>query len=332
VAGSEHADGKYSDQDKNNLSLFLDRLAIVYREQSKFDEAIAAYQKMAALGGDYEERAYDSEVDAYRDAHQYDKATQVAREAAGKHPKNHGLQLMLALQLPDSGHPEAGVTLAKSLLNGSSTDLETYRALTTIYTRLRQWKDAGEALVHVQKLSKSKDDLLYAAFLEGTLADRQQKFDDAEAAFRKALAIDPRNSMTLNYLGYMMADHDRDLNEAVEMLQKAVKLDPQNYAYLDSLGWAYFKAGNYALAETDLRKAVERDSTEPTVHDHLGELYEKTGRLRLAAQQWEESLKEFAVTAPADTEPGDMGKVQKRLDSARIRLAKEAANPRTAKN
>jgi Flp pilus assembly protein TadD len=287
---------------------------------------------MAALGGDYQERAYDSEVDAYRDAHQYDKATQVARDAATKYPKNHGLQLMLALQLPDSGHPEEGVTLAKSLLNGSSTDLETYRALTTIYTRLRRWKDASEALDHVQKLSKSKDDLLYAAFLEGTLSDRQQKYDQAEAAFRKALAIDPQNSMTLNYLGYMMADHDRDLNEAVEMLQKAVKLDPQNYAYLDSLGWAYFKSGNYALAETDLRKAVERNSTDPTVHDHLGELYEKTGRLRLAAQQWEESLKEFAVTAPADTEPGDMAKVQKRLDSARIRLAKEAANPRTAKN
>src|SRR6185437_15252503 len=98
VAGSEKADGKYTDQEKNNRSLFLDRLAILYREQSKFDDAIATYQKMAQLGGDYEERAYDSEVDAYRDAHQYDKATQVAREAATKHPKNHGLQLMLALQ------------------------------------------------------------------------------------------------------------------------------------------------------------------------------------------------------------------------------------------
>lgn len=332
VAGSEHANGKYTDQEKNNRSLFLDRLAIVYREQNKFDEAIAVYQKMAELGGDYEERAYDSEVDAYRDAHQYDKATQVARDAVAKHPKNHHLQILLAMQLPDNGHPQAGVDLAKSLLNGTSSDLETWRALTTIYTRERRWKDAGDALAHVQTLSKSKDDLLYAAFLEGTLNDRQQKYGLAEAAFRKALTIDPQNPMTLNYLGYMMAEHDKNLNEALSMLQKAVELDPQNYAYLDSLGWAYFKLGNYALAETDLRKAVERDSTDPTVHDHLGELYEKTGRLKLAAQQWEESLKEFAVTAPADTEPGDMHKVQKQLDSARIRLAKEAANPRPTKN
>lgn len=332
VAGSEHTSGQYSDQEKNNRSLFLDRLAIVDREQNKIDQAIATYQKMAELGGEYEEHAYESEVDTYRDVHEYDKATQVSRDAAAKHPKNVGLQLMYAEQLTDSGHADEGIAIAKAQVKNASSDLETYRALTTMYTRLRRWTEASDALASVNKLSTGKDDQLYALFLAGTLYDRQKMYDQAEAAFRKALAIDPNNSMTLNYLGYMLADHDQKLDEALAMIQKAVQLDPQNYAYLDSLGWAYFKLGNYNLAEVDLRKAVERNSTDPTVHDHLGELYEKTGRLRLAAAQWEESLKEYAVTAAADTDPGDMGKVQKRLDSARIRLAREAANPQPAKN
>lgn len=335
VAGSEHTSGQYSDQEKNNRSLFLDRLAIVYREQNKTDQAIAAYQKMAALGGDYEQHAYESEVDTYRDMHDYNKAADAAREAAAKNPKNRDLQLMLAEQLTDTGQVEEGIKLAKAQLTNSPSDLPVYRALTTIYTRLRRWDDANEALANVNRLSTSKDDKLFALFLEGTLYDRQKMYDQAEVTFRKALAIDPDNSMTLNYLGYMLADHDQKLDEALKMIQKAVQLDPQNYAYLDSLGWAYFKLGNYTLAEVDLRKAVERNSTDPTVHDHLGELYEKTNRLKLAAGQWEESLKEYAITAPADTDPGDMGKVQKRLDSARIRLAKEAeaANPpETPKN
>jgi tetratricopeptide (TPR) repeat protein len=332
VAGSEHTSGQYSDQEKNNRSLFLDRLAIVYREQNKTDKAIAAYQEIAKLGGEYELHAYESEVDAYRDAHEYKKAAEVAQEAAAKHPKNTGLQLMLAEQLTDSGQPEKGIALAKAQLTGKPTDLEVYRALTTIYTRQRLWKDASDALEHVDKLSSSKDDLLYAAFLRGTLLDRRGKTNDAEAVFRKALTLDPNNSLTLNYLGYMLADHNQKLDEALAMIQKAVKLDPQNYAYLDSLGWAYFKLGKYDLAEANLRKAVERNSTDPTVHDHLGELYEKTGRLKLAAAQWEASLKEFALTAPADTEPGSMAKVQKMLDNARMRLAKEAANLQPDKN
>ena len=128
---------------------------------------------------------------------------------------------------------------------------------------------------------------------------------------------------TLNYLGYMLADKGIRLPEAVKLIRKAVDLEPMNGAYLDSLGWAYFKLGQYELAEENLRQAVERDQADPTVHDHLGELYEKTGRIRLAAAQWEISVAEYAKSAATDVEPGDMAKVQHKLESARVRLAKQ---------
>lgn len=329
VKGATHANGQYTDQEKDNLALFLNRLAIVDHEDNKTDEAIAAYQQMATLGGDYAEQAYESEVDDYRDVHNYAKATEVAHEAAQKNPKNQDLQLMYAQQLADSGHAAQGIALAKSQLTGKpSSDIYVYRALVTMYTRLGRWKDAWNALDQVQKLSKDKDDQLYAWFLKGALLDRQQKYPQAEAAFRSALAIDPNNSLTLNYLGYMMANQGVNLHEALGMIQKAVKLDPQNYAYRDSLAWAYYKLGNYALAETNEREAVKRDSLDPTVHFHLGQIYEKNGQLKQAAEQWEAALKEFAVTSPSDTEPGDRALAQKLLDRARVRLAKEAAeNP-----
>jgi Flp pilus assembly protein TadD len=96
-----------------------------------------------------------------------------------------------------------------------------------------------------------------------------------------------------------------------------------NGAYLDSLGWVYFKLGQYELAEENLRQAVQREQTDPTVLDHLGELYEKTGRIRLAAAQWELSLAAYAKSAPADVEPGEVAKVQHKLENARVKLAKQ---------
>jgi tetratricopeptide (TPR) repeat protein len=323
AADSEHTTGQYSESEKSNRSLFLERLAILYREQNKTDQAIATYQKMAELGGEYASHAYESEVDTYRDVHQYDKATQVATDAAAKLPKQRDLKLMLALQLADSGHADEGIAMAKSMLTKTPADLEVYRQLANIYTRLRRWKDASDAIDQAELLSKKPDDKFYVAFLRGTLFERQKLYDQAEVEFRKALAIDPNNSMTLNYLGYMLADHNIKLEEALDMIKKAVELDPQNYAYLDSLGWAYYKLGQYNQAEDDLRKAVERNSMDATVHDHLGELYEKTGRLKLAAAQWEESLNEFSHTMSADMDPGDVGKVQKKLDSVRVRIARE---------
>ncbi len=107
------------------------------------------------------------------------------------------------------------------------------------------------------------------------------------------------------------------------MVKKAVEIEPMNGAYLDSLGWVYFKMGEYELAEDNLRQAVNRDQTDPTVHMHLGDLYEKTGRIRLAAAQWELSLAEFNKSSAADIEPGDVARVQKKLETARVRLAKE---------
>ena len=94
-----------------------------------------------------------------------------------------------------------------------------------------------------------------------------------------------------------------------------MELEPLNGAYLDSLGWTYFKLGQYEPAEEKLRQAVERDQTDPTVHDHLGDLYEKTGRIRLAAAQWELSLQLYAKSVSADVEPGDVAKVQRKLET-----------------
>ena len=67
------------------------------------------------------------------------------------------------------------------------------------------------------------------------------------------------------------------------------------------------------------------------MHDHLGDVYEKTGRLKLAAAQWELSVNEYARTVQADIDTGDVGKVQKKLDSARVRLAKESSGPQAGK-
>jgi tetratricopeptide (TPR) repeat protein len=325
VSQSEHANGAYSDQEKNNLSIFLERLAHVYHEQNMTKPAADTYGKMIALGGDYATTGYQGQVDVYRDAHKYKDALAIAQTAVQNSPKNRSLKLMLASQLIDIGKADEAIQTARSMLNGSPDDREVYMALAQMNTRLRRWKDAEDSLAKAEPLATKQDDKIYTGFLRGTLAERQKHYDQAEQQFRQILAQDPDNSMTLNYLGYMLADRGVKLEEALKLVRKAVDLDPQNGAYLDSLGWVYFKMGQYALSEENLRKAIERMSTDPTVHDHMAQLYEKTGRLKLAAAQWEIAVAQFAVSVPIDSEPGEMSKVQKKLETARIRLAKQEA-------
>ncbi len=332
VDQSEHSTGQYSESEKNARAFFLDRLAVLYREQNKPLQAVDVYHKMLELGGEFVAEGYQGEVDSYREAKQYDKATAVAREAAAKLPKDRDVTLMLAGQLADTGKADEGIALAKSLLATppAATDRPVHIALANIYMRLKRWNEAGEQLDLAEPLATKQDDKVYVYFLRGALAEHQKHYDDAEEQFRKVLAIDPNNSMTLNYLGYMQADRGVKLDEALAMIQKAVKEEPQNYAYLDSLGWAYFKLGQYQLSEDNLRRATERNASDPTVHDHLGDLYEKTGRLKLAVAQWEQSVSEYDKTIAADADPLDISKVHKKLENAWVRLAKEDASNGTA--
>lgn len=320
---TSHANGAYTAEEKNNRSIFLERLGGVYHEESKVEQAIGAYQKMIDMGGDPAVRGFQGQVETYRDARMFDKAIEVSRKALEAKPKDRDLKLMLASELADQGKGDEGLALAKTMLDNTAEDRGVWLALGQMNVRLRRWKDADEAFTKASALTTKKEDRIYLLFLRGELAERQKHYEPAEQFFRQALELDPTNSMTLNYLGYMLADKGTRITEALGLIRKAVELEPMNGAYLDSLGWAYFKLGQYELAEENLLHAVERDRTDPTVHEHLGDLYEKTGRIRLAAAQWELSLAEFARSAAVDVEPGDVAKVQRKLDTARTKLAKQ---------
>ncbi len=327
---TRHANEKYTADEKNNRAIFLDRLATVYREQNKTQQAIDVYKEMFWLGGVDAERGYQGEVDAYRDAKMMPQATAAAEQAVLALPKDVNLQLTLASQMADTGRAKEGVALAKSQLNGTKQDRVVWLTLAQIYTRLHRWKDASSAIDQAAKLGNTKQDMALIYFLRGALQERQKHIDAAEQEFRQALSVDPDNALTLNYLGYMLADHNMKLDEALQMVQHAVKLDPENGAYLDSLGWVRYKMGQYAIAEQVLQKAVTLIPTDPTVHDHLGEVYATTGHLHEAVAQWESSLQNYANSPAADAEPSDVSKVRKRLDKAKVKLAKEDAHATTA--
>jgi tetratricopeptide (TPR) repeat protein len=320
---TSHANGAYTVEEKANRSIFLERLGGIYHEQNKVEQSVAVYQKMIELGGESALHGYQGQVDAYRDAKQFDKAAEIARKAVAANPKDRELKLMLADELTDLGKSDEALALAKGLLAGTKDDRLIWLALGQIDVRVRRWKDAEEAFAKADGLTTKKEDRTYLLFLKGELAERQKHYEPAEQLFRQALDLDPANAMTLNYLGFMLADRGVRLPEALKLIRKAVEQEPMSGAYLDSLGWVYYKMGEYELAEENLRQAVERDQTDPTVHDHLGDLYEKTGRIRLAAAQWQQSLAQYAKSSPADVEPAEVAKVQHKLDSAHVKLARQ---------
>jgi tetratricopeptide (TPR) repeat protein len=320
---TEKADNNYSQSDRSNRAVFIERLGRIYRDQSNYSAAVETFRKMLTLGDESSESGYQEIIDTYREAKQWPQATAAAREAVQKLPNNRDLRMVLDAQLADTGDADKALADVRSLLKGTAEDRPVYVALAQMNTRLKRWADAEAALNKAEQLSVKPEDKEYVAFLRGSTYERQKKYDEAEAEFRKVLAAEPQSAVTLNYLGYMNADRGMRLEESLNYIKQAVNLEPGNGAYLDSLGWAYFRLGKYDLAEENLNKASQHMGSDPSVQEHLGDLYQKTGRLKLAAAHWERALEEWNKTVAAEVDGDALAKVQQKLDAARVRLAKE---------
>jgi tetratricopeptide (TPR) repeat protein len=322
---TEKPENSYSQADRNNRAIFIERLGMVYRDQENYQAAVETFRKMIPLGDENARTGYQNVIDTYREAKQWPEATAAAKEAVQKLPDDRELRMVLDAQLADTGDPEKPLADVRSLLKGKPEDRDVYLRLSIMYTRLKRWSDAEESLNKAEQLSTKAEDKEYVYFLRGSTFEREKKFDQAEAEFRKILAANPQSAATLNYLGYMNADRDVQLEESLNYIKTAVSLEPTNGAYLDSLGWAYFKLGKYDLAEENLNKASLRMGSDPTVQDHLGDLYQKTGRLKLAAVHWERAVLEWNKTVGSELDGDLFAATQKKLDAAKVRLAKEGS-------
>jgi tetratricopeptide (TPR) repeat protein len=320
---TEKPENSYSQADRNNRAIFIERLGMVYRDQENYSAAVDAFRKMIPLGDDNARTGYQDVIDTYREAKQWTQATTAAKEAAQKMPNDRDLRMVLDSQLADTGDPEKPLADVRSMLKGTPEDREVYLRLSIIYTRLKRWSEAEEALNKTEQLSTKAEDKENVYFLRGSTLEREKKYDQAETEFRKILAVNPQSAATLNYLGYMNADRDVRLEESLGYIKQAVSLEPTNGAYLDSLGWAYYKLGKFDLAEENLSKASLRMGSDPTVQDHLGDLYQKTGRLKLAAAHWERAVEEWNKTVGPEVDTDLFASTQKKLDAAKVRLAKE---------
>jgi tetratricopeptide (TPR) repeat protein len=312
----------YDPQQRNVRARMLEQLGLLYRANEQYEQAVDTFRQIGTVDPDAAGRSEAQIIDTYRLQRDYAKATQESDAAAKKYPNDRTLHEVRAQLLADQGKADDAIAELKTLLDGKN-DREVYLAMADVYQKSRNFGEMANVLDAADKLSQQKEDKTGVLFLRGAMYERQKKYDLAEKEFRQVLEQDPSNASALNYLGYMLADQNVRLQEAHDLIEKAVSLEPNNYAFLDSLGWVYFRMNRLDDAEQQLTRSLQLMSKDPTIHDHLGDVYFKQGKIKEAIAQWQSSLKEWNSSSPADLEPDEVARVQKKLDSARVRLAKE---------
>lgn len=127
-------------------------------------------------------------------------------------------------------------------------------------------------------------------FNRAVCLERLGRFEEAVPSFRKALMLNPDQPQVLNYLGYSWIDRGENLEEALTLIQAAVAAAPDTGYIIDSLAWAYYRLGRHAEALAPMERASLLEPVDPIVTDHLGDIYWVNGRQLEARFQWRRAL------------------------------------------
>jgi Flp pilus assembly protein TadD len=170
-------------------------------------------------------------------------------------------------------------------------DLEAHTALGDMLRRESRFGEAAAAYDKAVALIQTVEPHHWPLFYQRGIAyERSKQWSNAEADFRKALALEPDQPDVLNYLGYSWVEQGSNLAEAERMIQKAVDQRPDDGYIVDSLGWVLFRFGEFERALKHLERAVELRPVDPVINDHYGDALWMVGRKTEARFQWRRAL------------------------------------------
>ena len=132
----------------------------------------------------------------------------------------------------------------------------------------------------------SNPDLLYNRAL---FVIELGNFEWMERDLKHLLEEDPDHADALNALGYTLADRNERLDEAFAYIARALKLRPDSAAILDSMGWVLYRQGDLAQASIYLRRALQLNQDDE-IAAHLGEVLWIRGEHDNAHEVWRDAL------------------------------------------
>ena len=159
--------------------------------------------------------------------------------------------------------------------------------------------DAAEVLLQGLRVRTEDVHPYLVSNVFGVLGDiyyKQQKEQEAFAAYDSALVYKDDNIMCLNNYAYYLSLKGEQLDKAEEMSYRTIRQEPDNITYLDTYAWILFMQGDYAHARTYMDKVVNPEKSDEelladkqlmgNLIEHAGDIYAHLGEPETALRLW----------------------------------------------
>ncbi len=220
--------------------------------------------------------------------HQWAKAVPHYQQVQAKHDFYLDAQLRLAsIDLTQEQFEPAEKRL-KHLKVLFSNDLRVDEMLSNLYLASK----AYESLLTASEPIVAQHYSANILFNRAVALDNLKRFAQFDVTLDTILKEDPEHHEALNFYAYSLAERNQRLDDAQAMVLKALQFKPKDAYYLDSLAWVYFKQQHYKQAISTQLKALAIVADDPTMLDHLGDMYWLNGNRDKARQTWQKAIQQ----------------------------------------
>jgi tetratricopeptide (TPR) repeat protein len=222
---------------------------------------------------------------------QYDLANATYSLVSPDDPAFLAAELGRAEVLRSAERPDAAIEVLEALSRSYPDRPEVYAAKGDSLRQAQMFEEAKAAYGRALALYDDTSNVKwFIHYTRGISQHQLNEWPGAEIDFRAALALRPDQPQVLNYLGYSLVERGEKMDEALAMIETAAAALPDNGAIVDSLGWVYFQLGRYEEAVLYLEQAASLEPLDPVINDHLGDAFWAVGRATEAQFQWQRAL------------------------------------------
>lgn len=136
------------------------------------------------------------------------------------------------------------------------------------------------------------------ALSSGLTFYQSKNYTKAASEFQRAIALDPTNTQSYNYLGNSYLAQNKTA-EAIKVYKSSLTIDPTQDTVHTSLGNIYLGQKNYTAAEQEFKTAIKILPTDTVAPYTLGQMYQQQGRYTDAENQFKKVIR----MAPNDANP-----------------------------
>ena len=280
-------------------------LGVALRAQEKPVEAKKEFEAALALAPAWVEPMTQLVSIAFAEKQPDAALTRVKKQIALA-PKSGGLQWLLGTVYVDRRETALAEAAFLKAIELEPTLVDAYVRLAQIYGTSRHDQAVGK----LNEALKLNPQSIAAQMQLGVVYESKGNVLEAEQAYEKVLALNPRFAPAANNLAMLYSEYGGDKEKALELAQRAKEAAPDDPHISDTLGWILYQRGVYQRAADLLKESAAKLPDAPVVQYHLGMASLKVGDTHGARK---------ALTAAVNSPASFAGKDEARKALAEIK-------------